>query len=83
MLTVPSLRAQNDDKQPHMESALDHLQQAELQLQKGQHDKGGHRAKALALVQRAKAEVQAGMKFDETREGKTKKAPKAGMQKPM
>jgi hypothetical protein len=77
-LSVRSLHAQTDDKQPHMETALDHLQQAEFQLQKAQHDKGGHRAKALLLVQRAKAEVQAGMKFDETHEVKGKKKPNSG-----
>jgi len=82
-MPVSSLRAQNDDKQPHMESALDHLQEAQVQLQKAQHDKGGHRARALALVERAKAEVKAGMKFDETHEGKGKKGHNTGTQKPM
>jgi hypothetical protein len=61
----------------------DHLQEAQVQLQKAQHDKGGHRARALALVERAKAEVKAGMKFDETHEGKGKKGHNTGTQKPM
>jgi len=50
--------------QPHMNSALDHLQMAENELQAADNDKGGHRQKALDLTRRAMAQVREGMKFD-------------------
>ncbi len=50
-------------KQGHMEEAYHHLQGAKEELQKADHDKGGHRDKALELVNRAMAEVQTGMQF--------------------
>ena len=49
--------------QPHMRNALNALNTAADQLQQAQTDKGGHRAKALALVGQAQAEVQAGINF--------------------
>jgi len=52
--------------QPEMTAALDHLQQAAQNLQSASHDKGGHRAKALELVQQAMREVQAGIQYDDT-----------------
>jgi hypothetical protein len=51
-------------KQAHMQAALQALNTAENQLQQATTDKGGHRKKALELVQLAKAEVKAGMAFD-------------------
>ncbi len=53
------------EKQPHMEKALEHLEHAKNQLQKAEHDKGGHRAKAVGLVDQAMAEVKAGIAFDD------------------
>jgi len=50
--------------QPHMQAALDALQVAENQLQQASDDKGGHRRRALELVRRAQAQVEAGIKFD-------------------
>ena len=49
--------------QPHMRNALNALNNAADQLQQAQADKDGHRAKALALVGQAQAEVQAGINF--------------------
>jgi hypothetical protein len=49
--------------QPHMRAALDHLQGAKTELQLALADKGGHRVKAIALVNDAIAEVQAGMAY--------------------
>ncbi|MGE0383265.1 MAG: hypothetical protein AB7Q97_00950 [Gammaproteobacteria bacterium] len=48
-------------RQGHMESALMHLKQARHQLQIARHDKEGHRRKAIALVDDAIAQVQAGI----------------------
>lgn len=52
------------DRQPHMRSALTSLKSAKGQLAKATADKGGHRAKAIDLVNTAIAEVEAGIKFD-------------------
>lgn len=59
-----------EENQPHMEAALHHLQQAAEELQKAEHDKGGHREKALDLTQRAMNQVKAGMNYDRMHEGK-------------
>ena len=53
----------DDDDQPHMQAALDALKQAEHHLQEAKHDKGGHRAKALAATREAIKHVEEGMKF--------------------
>jgi len=47
--------------QPHMNAALDHLRSARHELDAALADKGGHRAKAIALVNDAITEVQAGI----------------------
>ncbi len=47
--------------QPHMESALDHLQAARSELQAASANKGGHRVRAIDLVDQAIGEVEAGM----------------------
>lgn len=51
--------------QPNMEKALASLRQAESYLKQASHNKGGHRAKALELVQRAIKQVKAGIKAGE------------------
>lgn len=61
MGSTPTLNA---DPQPKMRSALDSLRSAERSLESASHDKGGHRAKALALTRQAIQQVQAGIKFD-------------------
>ena len=47
--------------QPHMQAALDSLQNARNNLDKANPDKGGHRAKAIDLVKAAIDEVKAGI----------------------
>jgi hypothetical protein len=47
--------------QPHMQSALDHLVAAKSELQAATSDKGGHRVRAIELVDEASAEVERGM----------------------
>jgi hypothetical protein len=56
-------RALADVKQPHMESALHHLEEAKEQLQMAEHDKDGHREKALEITEHAMEEVKAGMQY--------------------
>ena len=50
--------------QPHMQAALDALRTAQRQLQQATNDKGGHRAKAEALVRDAIVQVEKGIAFD-------------------
>jgi outer membrane lipoprotein-sorting protein len=52
--------------QPQMKKALANLQTAKDHLQKATADKGGHRVKALSLVNQAIDEVKAGVAFDNT-----------------
>jgi hypothetical protein len=52
------------DKQPMMQKALKQLEDAKDALQAATADKGGHRAKAIDLVNAAIAETKAGIEFD-------------------
>lgn len=47
--------------QPHMHTALDALQTARSELQLSTHNKGGHRVKALELVNAAIVQVRRGI----------------------
>jgi hypothetical protein len=49
------------EKQQHMRNALGALQNAAHQLEDAEHDKGGHREKALEHTQAAIHEVQEGI----------------------
>ena len=52
------------DKQPLMHDALQSLKQAKTALKNANHDKGGHRAKALELTEAAIVQVEKGISFD-------------------
>jgi hypothetical protein len=58
-------RSAAEENQPHMEAALQHLQQAKEELNRAEHDKGGHRQKALELTESAIHEVKEGMHYAE------------------
>lgn len=68
-LSIPALLhgqpqpARGDDQQPHMQLALDALKTAKHHLDEAIADKGGHRAKALELVNSAISETQAGIAY--------------------
>ncbi|HLZ05984.1 MAG TPA: hypothetical protein VKR55_28025 [Bradyrhizobium sp.] len=49
--------------QPHMAATVTMLQSAHAELVKASPNKGGHRARALALIDQAIGEVRAGMAF--------------------
>ena len=49
--------------QPHMEAALDHLRSARAELESAASGKGGHRERAIELVDEAIGEVRAGIDF--------------------
>ena len=50
--------------QPHMQAALGHLRAAKVELAAATPDKGGHRAKAIALTNDAIAQVERGIAYD-------------------
>ena len=52
--------------QPHMKNALDSLRSARSELVAATPNKGGHRERALALIDQATAEVRAGITFAAT-----------------
>lgn len=54
-------------RQPEMEAAIQNLQAAQQNLQSANTDKGGHRVRALELIQQAIAETQAGMEYADRR----------------
>jgi Tfp pilus assembly protein PilX len=47
--------------QPNMRAALGHLREAKAALQRAEHNKGGHRGRAVEIVNHAIAEVEAGI----------------------
>jgi hypothetical protein len=47
--------------QPNMQAALGHLRAARAALARAEHNKGGHRARAMEIVNNAIAEVEAGI----------------------
>lgn len=49
--------------QPHMAATITILQSAHAELARATPNKGGHRARALALINQAIGEVRAGMAF--------------------
>jgi hypothetical protein len=49
--------------QPHMQSALDHLLAAKQELRAATTDKGGHRVRAIELVDEAITQVERGIEF--------------------
>lgn len=51
--------------QPHMRDALESLKQARSSVEAATADKGGHRGKAVDLIDQAIKEVMAGIEFDE------------------
>ena len=51
--------------QPHMMSALEALKTAKTELEIAEHNKGGHRAKALELVPKAIVQTKKGIEAGE------------------
>jgi len=50
--------------QPHMQAALEHLRAARAELDKAEADKGGHRVRAIKLVNEAIEQVEKGIGYD-------------------
>jgi hypothetical protein len=49
--------------QPHMDETIAILQSARVELGKAEPNKGGHRERAIGLIDQAIAEVRAGIAF--------------------
>lgn len=60
---IPSFNSNAAD-QPFMKNARNDLNKAKSELRKATPDKAGHRVNAMNLVDRAIAQVNAGIKFD-------------------
>jgi hypothetical protein len=52
-------------QEPHMSAALGHLQEARAELEKATPNKGGHRERAMQLVDQAIQQVKAGEQYYE------------------
>jgi hypothetical protein len=61
----PAQTAQMARQEPHMNAALGHLEQAKAELEKSTPNKGGHREKAMQLVDQAIQQVQQGKAYHE------------------
>ena len=53
--------------EPHMSAAYGHLQQAKDELEKAAPNKGGHREKAMQMVDQAMRQIEEGEQFDQQR----------------
>jgi hypothetical protein len=53
--------------QPEMSAALDNLRQAQQHLQAASNNKGGHRERAMQIIDQAISEVQQGMEYADRR----------------
>jgi hypothetical protein len=54
-------------REPHLSAAYGHLEQAKAELEKSAPNKGGHRERAMQLVDQAMQEVMRGEDFDQNR----------------
>lgn len=70
LLSVPitAVASYDDDDQPHMQAALEALQQAKHHLEEAKHDKGGHRVAAIKSIDAAIHHVKEGMEAGERHE---------------
>jgi hypothetical protein len=55
--------------EPHMSAAMGHLEQAKSELERSAPNKGGHREKAIQLVNEAMQQVQQGEAYYEQHKG--------------
>jgi len=60
VFTAPVAKAD----QPKMKDALADLEAARVKLEHADHDKGGHRERALELVNNAIAQIKEGIRYD-------------------
>jgi glutamyl/glutaminyl-tRNA synthetase len=61
--SIDTASQQNAQHEPHMAAALQHLRQAEEELEKASPNKGGHLVRAMELTKQAEAQVNEGMQY--------------------
>jgi len=59
----PAQNREMGEREPHMSAAMGHLREARAELEKSTPNKGGHRERAIALVNQAIDETRAGIDF--------------------
>jgi hypothetical protein len=64
LIALAFVAGQLSAAQPHMQAALSNLRAAKRSLERADSDKGGHRNRAIALVNDAISEVEKGVSFD-------------------
>jgi len=64
ILAIGFIAGQLSAAQPHMQAALSNLRAARTNLNRATADKGGHRERALALVNDAIDQVEKGIAYD-------------------
>ena len=67
ILSVGFIAGQLSAAQPQMQSALTNLRQARTNLNRATADKGGHRERAIDLVNQAIDQVEKGIAYDRRR----------------
>jgi hypothetical protein len=67
LLAIGFIAGQISAAQPHMNAAIKQLRAAKSSLNKATPDKGGHRERAIDLVDRAINEVERGIAYDRRR----------------
>jgi hypothetical protein len=68
-LGVHAQNARMGHREPHMSAAFGHLEQAKAELEKAAPNKGGHRERAMQLVDQAMQEIREGERYDQTHPG--------------
>jgi hypothetical protein len=62
--------AQMARREPHMSAAMGHLEQARAELERATPNKGGHRERAMQLVDQALQQVREGEQYFEQHGGR-------------
>ena len=65
----PAQNREMSEHEPHMSAALGHLQEARAELEKATPNKGGHRERAMKLVDDAIQQVQQGEAYYQQHKG--------------
>jgi hypothetical protein len=66
----PAQNHEMSEHEPHMSAALGHLQEARAELEKSTPNKGGHRERAMQLVDQAIQQVQQGEVYYQQHKGR-------------
>ena len=64
LFSTHAISAAPPEAHPEIQAAIAHLQEAKGNLERGAHDFGGHRVKALEHTNQALAECNAALRYD-------------------